>query len=184
MSSLLLLGDSHFARITGGWAQQLARLTGLRIVNRASGGATSSALLAQDSAVDFGTAAIAVSVGTNDAAPWQRVPPSTFAAHLRLFVESIQLRPLLYLAPPPVHEPRLEFGPDDRTNEALVAYRSAARAVCGAGHAMFLDPSQALADSEHDPFEADGLHLNDTGYRIVLPALAEALNAGRHRPPS
>jgi hypothetical protein len=73
---LVLLGDSHLARVR----RDLHRLRGggsteVEIVNAAVGGAFVSDLAEQ--ALEVGLQPgdrVAVSVGTNDAAPWKQIP--------------------------------------------------------------------------------------------------------------
>ena len=67
---IVLLGDSHLARIK----RELPRL-GESVLNAAVGGATVLDLEAQaNGAVLTAEDVVVVSVGTNDGAPWKKVP--------------------------------------------------------------------------------------------------------------
>ncbi|WP_107774349.1 SGNH/GDSL hydrolase family protein [Nocardioides sediminis] len=164
---IVLLGDSHLARIQ----RQLPRI-GENVLNAAQGGATVRHLEAQAEGVRL-TASdlVVVSVGTNDAAPWNAVPVADFQRTLSRFVGSRQAGAWVIMTPPGVDESRLGAG--DRTNAVVAHYRDAATAVADSRTARLLDTRSLLTPLGADAFAKDGLHLSGLAYRLLLPALAQ-----------
>jgi lysophospholipase L1-like esterase len=163
---MVLLGDSHLARVQ----RELPRL-GEAVVNAAVGGATVRDLQVQADATGLGGSdTVVVSVGTNDAAPCNRVSVVDFGASLGRFIRANSVATWVIMAPPGVDES--SFGAAGRTNAALAQYRSAAQAVADSHAAHFLDSVSLLAPLGPRAFAADGLHLSGAAYRLLLPALA------------
>lgn len=176
MASLrtVFLGDSHLARLR----RELRGFPG-EVRNAAEGGASSRDLMRQAAPVAVrGSDVVVLSVGTNDAAPWKRVPVSEFARSLSTFVASHAPRGWVVVAPPGVVEERLTGGPD-RTNAVIDDYRQAAIEVCDevGGHVVRTD--LLLAALGATAFADDGVHLNGTGYRVLVPAIVSACGASR-----
>jgi lysophospholipase L1-like esterase len=174
---IVLLGDSHLARVR----RDLDRLTGadapMRVVNAAVGGAFTSDLVAQ--AVGTEVAAedrVAVSVGTNDAAPWKQLPLAEAVDNVTSFVTDFRPTRLVYLSPPGVDEQRLA-GPNDRAVSLMAAYGEAISQVFLAAGATVVDAAALLAPLGPRAFVGDGMHLSGAAYDVVLPALREALQA-------
>ena len=119
---------------------------------------------------------VVLSVGTNDAAPWKHVPVSEFAHSLSMLVASHAPRGWVFVAPPGVVEERLTRAPD-RTNAVIDEYRRAAIEVCDevGGHVVRAD--LLLASWGAKAFADDGVHLNATGYRVLVPAIMSACGA-------
>lgn len=164
---VVLLGDSHLARIQRG----LPRI-GEDVLNAAEGGATVRDLEAQADRAALGVSdVVVVSVGTNDAAPWNDQPPADFERTLSHFVHSHPVGAWVVMTPPGVDETRLGAG--DRTNAAVTRYREAAASVAESHAARLLDTPALLAPLGHDAFKSDGVHLSGPAYRLLLPALAE-----------
>lgn len=166
----MLLGDSHLARIK----RELPRL-GQNVVNAAVGGATVHDLDAQAAAASVcPDDAVALSVGTNDAAPWHRLPEALFRGVLEDFLEACDAARVVVVLPPGVVEARLQ-GSGDRTNALLEGYRAAASAAATSVGADIMDPQAVLAVAGSSAFGSDGVHLSGRGYRALLPALKVAV---------
>jgi lysophospholipase L1-like esterase len=167
---LLLLGDSHLARIRRARLRRLEASSGHRALNAAVGG--SSVLDVADQLGGLPPAEVAVlSVGTNDAAPWKQVPIETFRTTLAALLPRVPALRLVYVGSPGVDEQRLT-GSNDRTNHRIAEYvDTAAETVLRQG-GEFLDTAHLLAQVDGDVFEDDGVHLNKAGYDALLPALA------------
>lgn len=69
-------------------------------------------------------------------------------------------------------------GSGDRTNAVLDQYRDAAISVCDGAGARVVRAERIIASLGPDAFVSDGLHLSGRAYKVVLPAIAEALRAG------
>ena len=166
---ILLLGDSHLARIK----RELPRL-GENVVNAAVGGTTVHDLDAQAAAAAVGPDDVVVlSIGTNDAAPWKEVPSELFGQVLEQFLSSRRVGRWVILLPPGVVEIRLN-GSGDRTNALLEDYRAVATAAATSAEAAIIDPQVVLSALGSSAFASDGLHLSGEGYRALLPALMAA----------
>ena len=173
---LVLLGDSHLARVR----RDLDRLacgeavhTG--ILNAAIGGSDAHDVLAQ--AVTAGVDnndRVAVSIGTNDAAPWKQVPLADGVRRVQEFLAEFRPERLIYLASPGVDEARLDRE-HDRTNEAMAGYSAAYSAAFTAAGATTLDTRALLAPLGSAAFVDDGVHLSGRAYALLLPALRDAL---------
>ena len=169
---VVCLGDSHLARVR----RDLPAL-GPDVRNAAEGGASSLGLLVQ--ARSAGVQAddlVVVSVGTNDAAPWKRVPLAAFAAAISDCLRTVPAQRWVYLTPPGVHESRLQ-GSTDRTNAVLDDYRDAAISACEDLGARIVRTERIIGPLGADAFAGDGLHLSGRAYGVVLPAIADALRA-------
>lgn len=170
MVRIVLLGDSHLARIK----RELPRF-GESVLNAAVGGATVLDLAAQaDSAVLTAEDVVVVSVGTNDGAPWNNVPVNDFHRSLTDFVLSRRVRTWVVMAPPGVDQSRV--GTDERTNAVLDAYWCATTAVADSASARLLDSRALVRPLGSRAFDGDGVHLSGEGYRLLLPALVEAVS--------
>ncbi|WP_439936952.1 SGNH/GDSL hydrolase family protein [Nocardia sp. N13] len=171
MTRVVLLGDSHLARVR----RDLPAL-GPDVCNAAEGGASSLDLLAQATraAVEEDDLVV-VSVGTNDAAPWKQVPVTAFAQAVTRCLHSVPARRWVYVAPPGVDESRLT-GPGDRTNAVLDGYRDAAVSACVEAGARVVRTERIIGPLGAGAFVGDGLHLSGRAYRVLLPAIAEAVH--------
>jgi lysophospholipase L1-like esterase len=142
---------------------------------RQRGGASALDLLAQAAAAEVGEEdLVVVSVGTNDAAPWKRVPVAVFVQVLTNSMESVPGRRWIYVAPPGVDEARLTR-PGDRTNAIVDSYREAALSVCGADDARVVRTERIIKPLGASSFVNDGLHLSGPAYKVVLPEIASAI---------
>jgi len=180
----LFLGDSHLARIVGEPLDEISRVVGLSIVNEAVGGATSGDLLQQLGSVSGQVAAVVISVGSNDAAPWKAVPLTEFQVQLAAFLDRLSC-PAVLMTPPPVDEARLEFRTADRTNAVLATYAAVVRTVGRQRSIPILDSTLVLTPLDGDWHDSDGLHISVLGYEALAPAigtaLLAALSAAPHR---
>jgi len=169
---IVLLGDSHLARVR----RDLAVL-GPDVCNAAEGGASALDLLTQatKAAVEEDDLVV-VSVGTNDAAPWKQVPVTVFAHAVLCCMQSVPARRWVYVAPPGVDECRLT-GSSDRTNAVLDEYRDAAVSACNEAGARVVRTERVIGPLGAGAFVSDGLHLSGRAYKVVLPAIAEAVHA-------
>lgn len=166
----VLLGDSHLARIRNDLT-----VSGQDVCNGAKGGASSLALVKQARAAGVGQRdTVAVSVGTNDAAPWKCVPVPQFVDALTALLRTVEARAWVYVAPPGVIEDRLNRT-NDRTNSVIDDYRTAALQVCAEEGAHVVRADRLVGPLGPAAFTADGVHLSGLGYRTLLPALADAI---------
>jgi lysophospholipase L1-like esterase len=172
--SLLLVGDSHLAETTTRDAVPVAarlRSLGWGLTSLAVGGLdTGAALRLLPDPLPAADATV-LSFGSNDAAPWKRVPLEAFTIGYAEILGRVASPVTVVMGPPPVHEDR-----DDargRTNAVLVEYAAAARAVSESSGVRFLDLREVL-DPMSD-LDADGLHLADSGTRAAAAALDVAL---------
>lgn len=168
----VFIGDSHLARLR----RELQGFPG-DVRNAAQGGASSRDLLRQADAVGLRDSdSVVLSVGTNDAAPWKQVPVPEFVQALSMLVASHSPRGWVFVAPPGVVE-RRSAGARDRTNAVIDEYRRAAIEVCEevGGHVVRTD--LMLASLSTKAFADDGVHLNGTGYRVLVPAIKSACGA-------
>jgi lysophospholipase L1-like esterase len=167
---IVLLGDGHLARVR----RDLPRL-GKDVVNAAAGGATVHDLVDQAAAASVRPDDVVVlSIGTNDAAPWRKVPTAVFREVLGQFLSSCDAGRCVIILPPGVIEARLN-GRADRTNALLADYRAAVTAAAVAAGAEIMDPQAELSALGPSAFASDGLHLSGEGYRVLLSALSTAL---------
>lgn len=149
----------------------------MTVVNHAVGGAFASDLMPQAAGVGL-TAddRVAVSVGTNDAAPWKRVDLSTVLTHAGEFLAAYAgtVDRLVLVTSPGVDETRLQ-AVGDRTNLELLRYASALREVFVGVGAAVVDAASVLAPLGAAAFTEDGVHLTGAGYDGLLPAVRAAL---------
>lgn len=187
---IVLLGDSHLARVRRDLGRLVCAAAGCaasakpEVVNAAVGGAFAADLVQQAAAVGLGPLdRVALSVGTNDAAPWKQVALAHVRRHVDAFLSATAVARLVYLSPPGVDETSLAAtglaARRDRTNECMDAYgRAIAERLHHAG-AEIVDGRALLDSLGRAGFADDGLHLNGRAYDVVLPALASAL-CGAH----
>lgn len=165
-----LLGDSHLARVV----RDLPRL-GQNVANLAIGGAVVDDLAGQLARVGPATTDwLVLSVGTNDADPTRGRPLPEFRARLSGAIASRPHARWLYVASPGCRGDRIL---SDWTAERIAAYAdTAADVTLAAGGAVVATPA-VLAAAGDAAFDPDGLHLSGTGYDLLLPAIAAALEA-------
>jgi lysophospholipase L1-like esterase len=170
----VFLGDSHLARLRGS-----LRGFPTDVCNAAEGGACALDLLRQADAIGLqDTDVVVLSVGTNDAAPWKQLPMSAFAQALSTLLASRSPRGWVYVAPPGVVEDRLA-GARDRTNTVIDAYRRAAIEFFEDVGGQVVRSDLILASLGATAFAEDGVHLNGTGNRVLVPAIESACAALR-----
>lgn len=179
MQRILLVGDSHLAFMHK--PRQLAfeeRAGDVEIYNAAVGGFVVHDVRARCATLAaLEPDAVVVSLGSNDAAPWNAVPLDVFEAELRVVLEQFAPARRIVMAAPPCVEARLP-NEIDRTNHVLREFAGAASAACAATGAVDLGLHQLTLDAMaagRDVHEPDGLHFNDAGYELISDALAAAL---------
>jgi lysophospholipase L1-like esterase len=178
MSEVLLLGDSHLARVRGERTRHIERETNRRVVNAAVGGANSLDLARQlNSHRPADT--VVVSVGTNDAAPWKEVPLPRFRRELTRLLSDLPEARLIYLTSPGVRERRLT-GPGDRTNAAIQRYSDAAVKIFAEHGGTTLDVRFALSGMSFEVHEPDGVHLTHRAYERLLTELVRRIGPAPH----
>jgi lysophospholipase L1-like esterase len=165
-----LLGDSHLAHL----GPTVAAL-GDDLVNLAVGGAVAQDLGCQLHAVSLpDDAVLVVSIGTNDADPTRGLPLEAFGAVVDAFVAARPGRRWVYVASPGC------AGDIDPTWTAEGMARYSARAAeAFAGEGVVLDTPAVLAPAGVGAFDDDRLHLSPTGYALLRPALAAAVDSTR-----
>lgn len=169
---VVLLGDSHLARV-----RRDLPLVAADVCNAAEGGASAHDLLAQATGAKVREAdTVVLSVGTNDAAPWKQVPVTVFVRTLFRCLDSVPARRWVYVAPPGVDEDRLT-GLGDRSNAIVDEYRGAALSVCQDLGARVVRADRIIRPLGASAFVDDGLHLSGPAYKVVLPAIADAVHA-------
>ena len=176
---LVLVGDSHLARFDGGRIAALEFALDRRVVvhNHAIGGTNSADLVERAPAeAAIRGASFVISVGTNDLAPWKRVPPAEFAANAATLLDVLGGRRCVVVLPPTVDEASQarSHGELGRTNALVAEYGGLLARVSGEAGAPVVDLAALLA-AERDVHEADGVHLNRHGYALLAGAIAAAV---------
>jgi lysophospholipase L1-like esterase len=172
MTRVVLLGDSHLARVE---APDLLAPEGVPVLKAAEGGAGAGDLIGQARGAGVrGDDVLVVSVGTNDAAPWKLLAIDDYTDALRDFLDEVRPSRLVLLVPPGVDEARLA-GHADRTNRGVATYAERAASLFGAAGAHVLEAWALLAPLQQRAFVDDGVHLSDAGYDVLVPALREAI---------
>jgi lysophospholipase L1-like esterase len=137
--------------------------------------------------------------GANDAAKPgedQHVPLETFGENLGKIISRIRARckngsgssssssfPIILFTPPPVHEEMWaafkESETSDRTNARAREYGNKVKQVAAAHDCHVVDSWEVLSgstnESEFGKYLSDGLHLNESGNRLVYQAFMELL---------
>lgn len=181
MRSVLLLGDSHLAKLSKPSVTTLENLIGDVVVHNAAMGGADSADVARRAPLlaQISWDGVVISVGTNDLAPWKRVPVPDFTDNLRLVLTVFARARVVVLGPPPVDE-TLQVGSCRRTADLVHVYAAAARQIADDLHATFLDIAALLnagVERGSPTHVTDGVHLSPASYDQLLPALAHALQA-------
>jgi lysophospholipase L1-like esterase len=176
---VVLLGDSHLARLSRDAIDRLERAIGggATVHDHAFGGANSLDVLRRAPFEARAAEAVFVlSVGANDLAPWKQVDLGRFSAAVTETLRILGAARVVLLAPLPVdeHRQRRVRGAEARTNALVTAYADAVRRIASASGARVLDLGPRLAATD-DPFTEDGVHLGESGTELLLAAIAEAL---------
>ena len=173
---VVLVGDSHLAKLNRQQLQRLSEQTAIRplVVNHAAGGSTVLDLLAE---IELGAFLpqdrIVISIGTNDYATWKRVPLHHFRSAVQELLDRLRHHRLVVLLPPPVDEHhQVEAGRTNlRTEQDRAPYADALEAEAAAQGAQIV---QVAGDKVH---AADGVHLSGAGYDVLISRLADALTS-------
>jgi lysophospholipase L1-like esterase len=162
--SVLVLGDSHLARVGPALLAQLPDAT-----VRAFGGAVATDFATQADGLDLAAYdVVVVSIGTNDAG-WRDVPLDVFTREVAGLVARVPGRIVLVTSP----------GADEVrapgwSNAKLAAFATAATAQVMAAGGTVIDTPALLAPLGADAFLDDGFHLTAAAYELLLPAIARA----------
>lgn len=168
--SLVLMGDSHLARVR----RELVSL-GREVRNVAVGGATVRDLDGQlDLVAAIRPETVVLSVGTNDAAARHGVSRAHFVAALEDVLVRLQESTAIYVTSPGVIESRAAG--QHWTNTRVAEYRQAALDACAEHNLACIRAEKILGQLGARAFAEDGLHLNGLGYRTLLPVIARESN--------
>ncbi len=173
---IVLVGDSHLAKFDSARIRRLRSAVddGAEIVNLAIGGSTAIDLVSHlERATLLPDDRFVVSIGTNDLAPWKQVPIDRFHAALTTALQLIQPRGGVLLVPPP-SDMRAQVAARPtaiRTAADRAPYADAVRALARQHGACTIE----LSDQE-PMHSADGVHLNDHGYDLLIDLVARALS--------
>lgn len=187
MRSVLLLGDSHLAKMDKPLVTALEDLIGDTVVHNAAMGGADSADVARRAPLlaRIPWDAVVVSVGTNDLAPWKQLPIPEFTANLRRTLDLFGSSRVVVVGPPPVDD-RAQTGRYRRSTALVRAYAAAAEQVADETAASFLDLAAVLDAAAEQGLPAhlgDGVHLSPAGYALLVPALARAVVSHRGEHP-
>lgn len=169
-----LLGDSYLAQLDEEWLRRLVDESGCPVVNSAVDGARCTDLHLQ---VRDGCAMIVMSVGTNDATVWNRLPLRTFVNVLAGFLAARTER-VLFLTPPGFYETSRVHG-THRLNEHLATYSDAGAEVVAAAGGDVLALRQVISGLGSLAYTEDGVHLTAAAYGRLVVAVAEWIRAHR-----
>jgi len=173
MLPVLLVGDSHLANLSGTLLLELERASGCGVVNAAVGGANVHDVVAQLALCQL-SGIVVVSVGTNDAAPWKRVPLAEFRSKVVETLTGLRGCRVIYLAALGVDETRLT-GPNDRLDAEMKRYAGVAIEVLGSAGARIIDLADELSTIRTQAFAPDGVHLSTVAYDLVVSMLGAAI---------
>jgi lysophospholipase L1-like esterase len=162
--SVLVLGDSHLARVAPVLSQLLPDAT-----VRAFGGAVATDLAGQADGLDLAAYdVVVVSVGTNDAG-WREIPLEVFTHEVEALVARVPGRVVLVTSP----------GADEArapgwSNPKLATFAAAAAALVTAAGGTVIDTPSLLAPLGAGAFLDDGFHLTEAAYDLLLPRVQGA----------
>lgn len=192
----VIIGDSFVQGIGAeegyGWAQRLrdslGELYDVRIEGR--GGESVRGILEQmdEDLIEQDPDLVFLQVGINDSRQREsferdnEVPPSTFDAGLREFIERTRdgCRPhtqIVVIGTTPVDEELTSPHRLDRwyTRSESRKYNDIVRDVCREKHVRFLDVFDEFEARGVERLLDDGLHPNDEGHRLIYDAVSEEL---------
>jgi len=169
--SVLVLGDSHLARVGPALVAQLPDAT-----VRAFGGAVATDFAAQADGLDLAAYdVVVVSIGTNDAG-WRDVPLDVFTREVEGLLARVPGRVVLVTSP----------GADEArapgwSNAKLAEFATAAATRVRAAGGTVVDTPALLEPLGHGAFLDDGFHLTAAAYDLLLPALGDATRGDTNR---
>ncbi|RJS46945.1 SGNH/GDSL hydrolase family protein [Nocardioides cavernaquae] len=162
--SVLVLGDSHLARVGPALVAQLPDAT-----VRAFGGAVATDFATQVDGLDLAAYdVVVVSIGTNDAG-WREVPLDVFTREIEALVARVPGRVVLVTSPG-ADEVRAQGW----SNARLTEFARSAAAHVAAARGTVIDTPSLLAPLGPDAFLDDGFHLTSAAYDLLLPTIARA----------
>jgi lysophospholipase L1-like esterase len=166
---VLMLGDSHLARVSAAEARRMAD----DVVNRAFGGALASELVDQLGDLDpTSFDAVVVSIGTNDGGPWRAVPREVFVHDVEQLVERSPDARWVFVRSPGCDD---RYS-GDRLDHVLSEYADLAEAVFLGAGGLVVDTLAALSELGAAAFMGDGVHLTDVAHGLMLARIEEVLS--------
>jgi lysophospholipase L1-like esterase len=180
MKKLVLFGDSLFGRFGKERIEALeASLPGYDVYNCAAGGWNSDDCVKKAAYIaTLKPDLLAISLGTNDLAPWKHLELPTFVENVQKIINSFPDSVIIYFLPPPVNENK-ESAHKKILNESAKLYHDAAKEVCINNNVQFIDSRKVflpLLAAGTDYHVEDGIHLNDLAYEIITKELAALIN--------
>ena len=160
--SVLVLGDSHLARVGPTLVAQLPDAT-----VRAFGGAVATDFVAQADGLDLAAYdVVVVSIGTNDAG-WRDVPLDVFTREVEDLLSRVPGRVVLVTSPGAD-----EVRAPSWSNAKLAEFATSAATRVNAAGGTVIDTPSLLAPLGADAFLDDGFHLTAAAYDLLIPVLA------------
>lgn len=175
MQRIILFGDSLLARLNKDRLAEFEQaVEGSEIYNCAvSGWNTDDGVKKAPYIAQLRPDTVIISFGMNDAASWKKVELDTFRDNFQQILTYFAGSRIILFPPPPVNEPK-ETGNEKRTNEALRQYAEVVESYCTKDTVQLLDSwniYEPLLKNMTDYHEDDGVHLNVTGYKILIEKL-------------
>lgn len=184
MKKVLLIGDSHLARLNrieeGDPGRFFKReLPSIEIVDLSSGGANvrdGYEALSEYTLEKEGLAF--VMFGTNDAASWKQVPIDEFKSKYSEIVKTLSSKKVktVVVTPPPVDTDKQT--PPGRSNETLNQYSEVVRKVANNSGVVLIDLFTLISIEmkKNDIHLKDGVHLDRDGYKILINEMKKLIN--------
>lgn len=175
----ILFGDSLFANFGKDLIQTLeSKLPEYDVYNLAVGGWDTNDCLKKSSYIaTFEPDIVAISLGTNDAAPWKQVPLEKFKDNIEKMLKILSKSRIVFFLPPPVDETK-GTQVKDRTNKVMKKYHDRAKKICLKNGASIIDSwaiFMPLMEMSKDYHIGHGVHLNDLGYEVLIDKMAEVV---------
>lgn len=168
---VVLVGDSHLSDTSSGAVTKLGprlRQRGHEVETVAVDGLDTRAAVAADRRSQPADWTV-FCFGTNDAAPWKRVPPEEFATNYTTLLARANSPNVLVLGLTPVTDSGL---PGARTNRLVAEYSAIAAQTADRVDAAFIPLHTILGP---DDLAEDGVHLNDRGYDALEHLVVETI---------
>ncbi len=175
---IVLLGDSHLARLGNDLPQVAARLSpDDEIVNFSIGGSIAVDLAQQAQAAQLRpTDTVVISIGTNDAAQWRPIDHTSFEESLGAFLGDLDVARLVVISSPGTDEGRMgDTGPDFPPDQ-ISAYAETVERLTHAVGGVVVRAAELLAPLGGRAYLDDGVHVTSAGYDVLLPAIADAVD--------
>jgi|GEM_PF-1782587 len=170
---VLMLGDSHLARLEEGDLERMRSRLGAEVENAAAGGAWSGDLHRQVGARDLTRYdAVVLSIGTNDAHPSTSSSPRALRANVAELLTAAP--PATLLRSPGMRRAPVPFD-TEAVNVAISSCMDAAADAVRSHGGRLLPTLPILARLGDAAWAADGMHLSRPANALVIAALVAAL---------